>query len=111
MIRPDIDGFQPPPCAPDTLDCVAEPMIGAIIVDPQERNVVYGTAFGGVVRSTDGGFTWRYVAGLPEGAAVTALGLDGRTLLAGVDGKASGTTGVYEYTFAPPNARRRAVRP
>jgi hypothetical protein len=111
VVRPVIDGYRPPECPPDILDCTDDPLVRDLIIDPRHAGTFYAVDGRTVIRSSDNGKTWQYVTGLPEPSTITALILDGDTLLAGVWSRTPGTTGVYEYTFTPPPPlRRRTAR-
>jgi hypothetical protein len=48
--------------------------IAAVVVDPRDPQIVYAASSGGVLRSTDGGASWRLA--MLEGRAVAALAID-----------------------------------
>jgi photosystem II stability/assembly factor-like uncharacterized protein len=51
-------------------------MVHTLAVDPFNANVVYTGSFGGLAKTTDGGFTWQYLSDAWTSQSVSAIAVD-----------------------------------
>ena len=51
-------------------------MVQTLAVDPFNANIVYTGSFGGLAKTTDGGFTWQYLSDAWTSQSVSAIAVD-----------------------------------
>ena len=51
-------------------------MVHTLAVDPFNANIVYTGSFGGLAKTTDGGFTWQYLSEAWTSQSVSAIAVD-----------------------------------
>ena len=51
-------------------------MVHTLAVDPFNANIVYTGSFGGLAKTTDGGFTWQYLSDAWTSQSVSAIAVD-----------------------------------
>ena len=75
-------------------------MIHTLAVDPFNANIVYTGGFGGLAKTTDGGFTWQYLSDAWTSQSVSAIAVDpnaSRIVYAGTGREDYGPYGVGLY--------------
>ncbi|HTE90178.1 MAG TPA: hypothetical protein VK639_14560, partial [Terriglobales bacterium] len=75
-------------------------MVHTLAVDPFNANVVYTGSFGGLAKTTDGGFTWQYLSDAWASQSVSAIAVDpnaSRIVYAGTGREDCGPYGVGLY--------------
>ena len=75
-------------------------MVHTLAVDPFNANIVYTGGFGGLAKTTDGGFTWQYLSDAWTSQSVSAIAVDpnaSRIVYAGTGREDYGPYGVCLY--------------
>jgi len=75
-------------------------MVHTLAVDPFNANIVYTGSFGGLAKTTDGGFTWQYLSDAWTSQSVSAIAVDpnaSRIVYAGTGREDCGPYGVGLY--------------